>query len=160
MIQLQQGGIKMDFLTDQKILSSSQRYSSIYDHFRENYNIKTAELFLICMAIGFHKGEKIKREDKGSEFRSNYFSTKQRASFYSIVLTDPELGKEVERFNDSDFQLKAVRTVEDYAEAGMTTLVEEVFMQKWDGNKLDETYKEYEVDILSYIYNLTDETPF
>lgn len=150
----------MDFLTGQRLLYSSQRYSSIYDHFRENYNIKTAELFLICMTIGFHRGEQIKREDKGSEFRSNYFSTSQRASFYTVVLADPVLGKDIDRFEDNDFQLKAVKTIEAYAEAGMTTLIKEVFLQKWDGNKLDESYKEYEVDVLSYIFRLTDKTPF
>lgn len=160
MNQLRQGVNKMDFLTGQRLLYTSEKYTNIYDHFRENYTIKTAELFLICMTIGFHKGEKVKREGKGSEFRSNYFSTRQRASVYTILLTDKDLGKNVDNFEDSEFQLKAVRAIEDYAEAGMATLINEVFLHKWDGNKLDDSYKEYEVDVLSYVYNLTDETPF
>lgn len=154
------GGIKLDFLTGQRLLFTSQRYKNVYDYLREKLGLKIHEIFLLCATIGFKKGEKLKRVDKGSEFRSNYFTTQQRASFYTIVLLDQELGKNVEAFDDSDFQIKAIKTMEEYAEAGMTILVNEVFMEKWDGSKLDESYKEYEVDILSYIYNLTNEIPF
>ena len=82
----------MDFLTRQRRIFTSERFSLIYDYFRENYGIKTAELFFICVSIGFKKNKKVKRIGEGSEFRSNYFSTKQRAAVYTIILSDPELG--------------------------------------------------------------------
>jgi hypothetical protein len=42
----------------------------------------------------------------------------------------------------------------------MEILIEEVFGHRWDGNRLDTTYGEYEVDVLSYIYGDAIEVPF
>ncbi|MGR3764106.1 hypothetical protein [Rossellomorea sp. NS-SX7] len=42
----------------------------------------------------------------------------------------------------------------------MEILIEEVFGHRWDGNRLDPTYGEYEVDVLSYFYGEAIEVPF
>jgi hypothetical protein len=42
----------------------------------------------------------------------------------------------------------------------MEILIEEVFGHRWDGNRPDTTYGEYEVDDLSYIYGDAIEVPF
>jgi hypothetical protein len=55
-----------------------------------------------------------------------------------------------------DIRLK----LEAYAEGGMDILIEEVFGHRLDGNRLDTTYGEYEVDVLSYIYGDSIEVPF
>lgn len=150
----------MDFLTGQRLIFTSERYGSIYGHFIENYGIKLAELFLMAMTIGFYHNRRVERKGEGRQFRSNYFSTQERSSVYTMLLTDPEMGKAIEHFEEKEFQFKARKVMEEYAEGGMKILVEEVFMGNWDGNTLDKTYKEYEVDILSYISQLIDDTPF
>ena len=150
----------MDFLTGQRLIYTSEQYATIYDHFRENVGIKLGELFMMAMTIGFYHSKKSERMGKGREFRSNYLSTQERSAAYTMILTDPELGKRIDQFEDSQFQTDAVHMMEEYAEAGMDILTEEVFMNKWDGNTLDKTYTEYEVDILSYISQLIDDTPF
>lgn len=42
----------------------------------------------------------------------------------------------------------------------MELLIKEVFGHRWDGNNLDPTYNEYEVDLLGYIYADYNEVPF
>ncbi|MFS0862048.1 hypothetical protein [Fredinandcohnia sp. 179-A 10B2 NHS] len=150
----------MDFLMDQALLYTSKKYEEIYIHFRDKYDIKYQELFLICASIGFKKNRTNKVEGHGREFRTNYFNSKQKATAYSIILSDMEIGKNIEAFEDSDFRLRARKTLEAYAEGGMEILVEEVFGHRWDGNRLDPTYIEYEVDLLSYIYGDSVEVPF
>jgi hypothetical protein len=150
----------MDFLMEQALIYTSKEYEEIYIHFNTKLDIKYQDLFLICASIGFKKNQKKRIEERGREFRTNYFNSRQKAAVYSIILNDPDIGKNIEAFNESDFRLNARKKLEDYAEGGMKVLVEEVFGHRWDGNKLDSTYSEYEVDLLSYIYADTIEVPF
>jgi hypothetical protein len=150
----------MDFLMDQALLYTSKKYEEIYIHFNTKFDIKYQDLFLLCASIGFKKNRKKRITEKGREFRTNYLNSRQKATAYSIILSDPEIGKNIEAFEDSEFRLKARKRLEDYAEGGMEILVEEVFGQRWDGHKLDPTYNEYEVDLLSYIYADSNEVPF
>ncbi|MDA2035854.1 MULTISPECIES: hypothetical protein [Bacillus] len=150
----------MDFLMDQALLYTSKKYEEIYILFKEKYDIKYQELFVICASIGFKKNKSLKLDGHGREFRTNYLSSKQKATAYSILLSDMELGKNIESFEDSEFRLKARKRLELYAEGGMEILVQEVFGHRWDGNRLDPTYGEYEVDVLSYIYTDANEIPF
>lgn len=150
----------MDFLMEQALIYTSKEYEEIYIHFNTKLDIKYQDLFLICASIGFKKNQKKKIEERGREFRSNYFSSRQKSAAYSIILNDPDIGKNIEAFNDSEFRLNARRKLENYAEGGMKVLVDEVFGHRWDGNKLDPTYSEYEVDLLSYIYADSSEVPF
>lgn len=150
----------MDFLREQALLFSSKRFEPIYMHLNSKYDIKYADLFLLCASLGFKKNRQTPMEEKGREMRTNYFSTKQQASVYSIILSDHEIGKNIEAFEEQEFKLKARKKLESYAEGGMEVLVEEVFGRRWDGNNLDETYTEYEVDIASYIYMDINEVPF
>lgn len=142
----------MDFLMDQALLYTSKKYEEIYIHFNTELDMKYQDLFLLCTSIGFKHNRKKRPDERGREFRTNYLTSKQKATAYSIILSDSEIGKNIEAFEESDFRLKARKTLEDYAEGGMEILVEEVFSSRWDGHKLDSSYKEYEVDLLSYIY--------
>lgn len=150
----------MDFLMDQAILYTSKEYEEIYIHFNSKLDIKYQDLFLLCASIGFKKNQKKRITERGREFRTNYWTSKQRATAYSIILSDPEIGKNIEAFEDSEFRLKARKKLEDYAEGGMQVLVNEVFGHRWDGNTLDPTYNEYEIDLISYIYADSNEVPF
>ncbi|USK93076.1 hypothetical protein [Rossellomorea marisflavi] len=150
----------MDFLMDQGHLYTSAKYESIYVLFKEKYEIKYQELFLICASLGFKRNRDIPFSGHGRELRTNYLNTKQKAAAYSIILSDMEIGRNIESFEDPDFRLKARKKLEAYAEGGMDILVEEVFNIHWDGHKLDSTYKEYEIDVLSYIYEDSVALPF
>jgi hypothetical protein len=150
----------MDFLMDQALLYTSKRYEEIYIHFNSNYEIKYQDLFLLCASIGFRNDRKTSFKERGREFRTNYLNSKQKATAYSIILSDSELGKNIEAFENSEFRLQARKRLEQYAEGGMDLLVEEVFGHRFDGNKLDPTYSEYEVDLLSYVYAESNTVPF
>ena len=151
----------MDFLSEQRILYVSNRYSPIYDHFADNYNIKPAQLFLICASIGFRNLKKTTISERGKEFRTTYYDTNSKKSaVYTILLSDPELGKDIKQFADAEYKRKAMTALESYAEGGMDILTEEVFRSNWDGHKLDDTYKEYDVDIVNYINTSINKVPF
>lgn len=68
--------------------------------------------------------------------------------------------KNIEEFENPDYRLAARKKLESYAEGGMEILVEDVFKRRFDGYKLDESYTEYEVDIVSYLYMDVNEVPF
>lgn len=151
----------MDFLVDKQIVMyTSKKYENVYTFFSNNYDIKYHSLFLICATIGAKSGTSLTREEKGREFRSNYFSLDERNLVYTILLNDEIKGKDLERFKDSDFHAEARKVIENYAEGGMDVLIEEVFKEKWDGNKLDEKYKNYATDLMSYVLATINEVPF
>ncbi|AQS09899.1 hypothetical protein CLOBY_20380 [Clostridium saccharobutylicum] len=150
----------MDFLMDQHRLFTSKKYENVYFLFKEKYDISYDELFILCAAIGFKNNKRTTIGEKGREFRTNYFKRDSKATAYSIILNDPELGKQIEKFEDKEFAREARAALEEYAEAGMEILIENLFVRKWDGNKLDDSYDEYIVDIVSYVYGLSIELPF
>jgi hypothetical protein len=150
----------MDFLAEQALLYTSKRYEEIYFHLNTKYEIKYHDFFLICASIGFKKNHRRKVGERGREMRTNFFKGRQKATIYTIILSDEELGRNIEAFGEDDFPRRARKLLEEYAEGGMEILVEEVFGRRWDGNQLDKTYNEYEVDLLSYIYADSKEVPF
>lgn len=150
----------MDFLMDQALLYTSKKYEEIYIYFNTKLDMKYQDLFILAASLGFKHDRKRPVGERGREFRTNYLNTKQKATAYSIILNDPEIGRNIEAFETSEFRLKARKRLEEYAEGGMELLVEEVFGSRWDGHKLDPTYNEYEVDLLGYIYEDAMEVPF
>lgn len=150
----------MDFLSGQRIIYASERFDKIYQLFKEDYGVSIHQLFLIAMTVGFTRGKKVIRETKGREFRSNYFSAQEKAKIYVMLLNDETINRSIEEFNKEDFPNKAQKLMENYAEGGMEILIEEVFGDLWNGFKLDETYNEYDIDILSFISLESKKAPF
>lgn len=150
----------MDFLQKQMLIYSSKKYENVYILLNKEYDIPYHKLFLYCAAIGARKGMSIPVAEKGREFRSNYFSNDERNLAYSIILNDEAKGKDLERFGDDQFHAEARKVLENYAEGGMCLLVEEVFREKWDGIKLDETYMQYPVDLIDYVVVTLKDIPF
>lgn len=150
----------MDFLAEQQIIFTSKKYESIYKALNTLIDVKYHDLFMLCASIGFKNNKKLPLNDKGREFRSNYLSREQKATAYSIILNDSELGRKINKFEDREFIVKSRKRLEEYAEGGMYILVRDVFKSKWTGELLDESYGEYEVDIISYIYEQSLEVPF
>ena len=150
----------MDFLSEQALLYTSKKYEPIYMHLNSVYEMKYQDIFLLCASLGYKKNKKVPLTDRGRELRTNYFNSKQKAAVYTIILGDQEIGKNIEAFEDAKFRLNARKTLEQYAEGGMQILVDEVFTFRWDGNKLDESYTEYDLDITTYILTDSEEVPF
>ena len=150
----------MDFLSEQQLVFTSKRYEVIYKSLNNLIDVKYHDLFMLCAVIGFRNNNKLTVEEKGREFRSNYLSREQKATAYSIILNDNELEKKINRFEDREFIVKARKRLEEYAEGGMEILVNTVFKSKWNGEILDGSYDEYEIDIISYIYEQALEVPF
>jgi hypothetical protein len=48
---------------------------------------------------------------------------RQKAAVYSITLSYPEIGKNIEAFESSERRLKARRKLQEYAEGGMNGLL-------------------------------------
>lgn len=142
------------------LMYTSKKYENIYMHLNSNYDLQYHRLFLMCASLGARNSRSIIMEGKGREFRSNYFDNDERNLAYSIILNDELKGKDLDRFNDKNFFAEARKLLESYAEGGMDMLVEDVFKEKWDGNKLDESYYNYPIDILSYVVAELKEVPF
>lgn len=151
----------MDFLGQKQILMfASEKYENIYILFKKEYELPYHKLFLICATLGARSAKISSFTEKGREFRSNYFTNDERNLIYSIILNNESQGKDIEAFNNDDFHVEARKLVESYAEGGMDILVENVFREKWDGNKLDEKHKNYMLDIISYALATLKEVPF
>lgn len=151
----------MDFLASEQILFyTGEKYSSIYEHFNSEYNIKYSKLFLVCACIGFKNNILEEVVGKGKEFRSTYLKTEDRANLYTIIINDQELGRKVELFNNKEYMNNCKKKIEKYAAGGMSVLISEVFGTNWNGYNLDKEYLEYDVDIMAYVYRLINEMPF
>lgn len=151
----------MDFLTDNQIIFvTSKKYEDIYIKLRDLIEIKYHELFILCASIGFKHNKSEPVRDKGRELRSTYFDQSQKASAYTIILSDPELGMDIEKFSDEAFISTAKKVLEGYAEGGMELLIKQAFPNKFNEDMLDPRYEEYLLDILSYIYSEIQEIPF
>lgn len=150
----------MDFLQNQMLMYTSQKYENIYMLLNQEYDFAYHRLFLMCAALGARRSYSLPVEEKGREFRSNYFNSNERNLAYSIILNNESQGKDLDRFNDKAFYAEARKLLENYAEGGMEILVIEVFKEKWNGIKLDETYKNYPIDILNYVIATLKAVPF
>lgn len=151
----------MNFLKNSaSSMFGSEKYESIYKFFSEKYNNSLIELFVLSAAIGFNRNKKLKPGGRGSEFKTSLLKSEELTILYTIILSDQDIGRDILKFNDENFQREARKTLESYAEGGMAILTEEVFLQKWDGNTLDPSYEEYDVDILTYINTEVNRTPF
>lgn len=152
---------KVDFLTEQQIIfNTSKRFEDIYIKFNEIADVKYHELFILCATIGFKNNRHNKIGEKGRELRSAYLDSNQKASAYSIILNDANIGKNIDRFVDKEFVSLAKKSLEEYAEGGMELLIEEAFPTKFNNGILETRYDEYIIDMMSYVYRESIEVPF
>jgi hypothetical protein len=150
----------MDFLQNQMLMYTSKKFENIYILLNQEYDYTYHRLFLMSAALGARNSHSLPVVEKGREFRSNYFNNDERNLAYSIILNDEAQGKNLDRFNDKSFYAEARKLLENYAEGGMDILVRELFKEKWNGIKLDETYKNYPIDILNYVVAALKAVPF
>lgn len=151
----------MNFLqTSQIIFYTSKKYEEIYIHLNSELKLGYKHIFLLCATLGAKNNRKSPIDNNGREFRSSYLTNEEENILYSIILNDSDIGRNIEAFNDRDSQVQMRKLLEQYAEGGMDILVDEVFKEKWNGIKLDDSYDEYFVDMLKYTLANLQSVPF
>jgi hypothetical protein len=145
----------MDFLSEQRLMYSSKKNEEIYKFFNANHNIEIHEFFLFCVSIGFRMKKRVKFNEKGREFRSNYLKPSGRASMYSILLS-VEVGYTINDFQDKDNHKIFADILEEYAEGGLAVLITEVFRSKYIDGHLDSNYRFYISDITNFVLSNCD----
>lgn len=150
----------MDFLKDYQLIYSNEQYKRIYDYFSNEQIMTVEELFLLTTVIGFNYPDKKREIKEGPTMSGKALSNETRMRLYTMILADRELGKDITSFKEKDFQEHAVKRIEVYAAIGIQKLVQEVLIETWNGQKLNESYSDYKTDILSYIYEIAKEPIF
>jgi len=132
----------------------SKKYENIYDVLSNKKHLfKMSELFTLCAVIGFKNNMQLPVAKRGTEMRSEHFKKDCFPVIFSMILSDSDIGGDIEKFEDYEFTKSAFKKIEEYAEGGMQFLCQNVFENKWNGNTLDTEYDEYEIDILRYVYD-------
>lgn len=147
----------MDFLTGQQLVYANKKYEGIYELFKSEYGIETAELFILCASIGYKYGRKVsfEKDTANKQFRSNYLKNLGRVTAYTIMLSDVDLNIDIDDFgieNKENYN-KYIRVLEEYSEGGMDLLVEKVFRSKFISGNLDPNYRWYLVDVMNFVYS-------
>lgn len=151
----------MDFISAQGLLFTSKKYEDIYIKFKDEYSIGYADLFCLACSIGFVENLKQKVEEKGRELRVNFLNSDERATIiYTILLEDEDLNINLEDLLDKDRFYKYRKTLEEYAEGGMYYLTKNIFPSHIKDNTAVKAYNDYIIDIMSYAYDKSEETPF
>lgn len=152
----------MEFITAQGLLFTSKRFENIYLKFKNDYGISYPDLFCLVCSIGFIENKRTKLEEKGREMRVNYFSNNSEKTtiIYTILLEDKELNIEIEDLLNKDLFTRFRNVLEEYAEGGMCYLIENIFPAHIKDNTTVKAYDDYIVDIMSYVYDSYNKTPF
>src|SRR5699024_1182382 len=151
----------MSFLQEPGMLIyDSEKYDDIYIRINKEFKINYKNIFLLSASLGARKGVKLPVEKRGREFRASYLSEEEEELAYAIVLNDGDTGKNIEVFDDPEFRFKGSKVLQEYAEGGMSVLVDNVIKEKWNGIKLDSRYDNYGVDIMKYLIAELNQVPF
>ena len=150
----------MNFLSGQILMYSGDNYENVYKLLNESYDIKYHDLFVFAVQLGFKHNKREERVGKGREFRSNYLSLQQKGVLYSVILNDPKFSRNLDDLTDQDFLSRCKNTLEEYAVGGLRYLCTEAFGFKWNGVKLDESYSDYDLDLMTFIKQEFEEIPF
>ena len=151
----------MSFLQEPGLLIyASEQYDDIYMRMNKDFKMSYKNIFLLCAALGARKGERVPFEKRGREFRGTYLNEEEEQLAYAIILNDEENGKNIEVFDDPEFRSEGRRILQEYAEGGMSILVENVFKEKWNGIRLDPRYDNYGVDMMKYLLAELNQVPF
>lgn len=151
----------MDFLSDGKrLIVLDQRYDHHYDFLQKELEMDVSKLFYLCFLLGYTTGRKMDDYIPGKkQFRTSYLSEDQRSVIYTIAeeLTDYKLLKQ---FNNPDLIKTSIREFQLYSSGGMEILLEDVFSAHLINNHLNPAYKNYDYDLICYLYNRLESVPF
>ncbi len=137
---------------------TDRRYRTIYNDFKNFVAKDMHEIFFLCACLGYRKGKKKPLGRNGDDrFWSSTITPEEYASYYAMLIET----------NDMDFSVIAddrvvIATIEEYANAGMNILLEDVLgeytLSRGDDLRLDPSCsKELPKVLLAYVYEKAGE---
>lgn len=151
----------LGFLTDGKrVIKLDKRYDHHYDFLQKELDMDVASLFYLCFLIGYTTGSKKANYIPGrKQFRTSYLSEEQRAVLYTISeeISDYKLFKNL---TDQEIIGVIIKDFQLYSSKGMEILLEEVFSKQLTNDQLNHSYKNYEFDLMCYLYDRLSSVPF
>lgn len=151
----------MSFLSDGKrVIVLDRRYDEHYQVLQDELGMDISKLFYLCFLLGYRNGRKKEDFQPGKkQFRSAYLSEDQRAVLYTIAeeISDYELFKNMK---DTEMIQSIIKEFQIYSSGGMDILLEEVFSAQLVNGYLNPAYKNYDYDLLCYLYDKIEEVPF
>lgn len=151
----------MGFLSEGKrLITLDKRYDHHYDFLQKELDMDVAGLFYLCLLLGYTSSNKKDDYQAGrKQFRTSYLSEEQVAVLYT-------LGEEISNYtlfknlNDGEIVKKIIREFQLYSSGGMETLLEEVFSSQLINDHLNPSYKNYDYDLMRYLYERLEAVPF
>lgn len=148
----------MSFLNDGKrTIKADVRYDQIYTQLNSKTRMTISEIFYLCVLLGFKNNRKSDEFQSGrKEFRVTYFNESQRSILYAISNEIHEISElsQPENLNE------VIKEIQKYSNGGMDILIENVFEDRYRDGSLLDSYSNYDIDILKYIYDELTEVPF
>ncbi|CRH20589.1 hypothetical protein ACN6J9_06570 [Carnobacterium maltaromaticum] len=148
----------MKFLTEgNRTIKADAKYEDIYQQLNEKTGMGIAEIFYLCVLIGFKNQRKSEGFITGrKEFRVTYLDETQRSVLYAIANEQTPLVD----LNTAEKIKQTISEYQKYSNGGMEILIEEVFKNNCIKGHLNESYKDYDVDMICYVYDQLNEMPF
>lgn len=150
----------MDYLSNQILLYTSEKYEEIYKEINSRFKITYAQLFTLMVAIGFKNNKKVPLLKYGREFRSTYLKEDSRTIIYTILLSDKSLNIEFKDLIDNKKFKEYSKVLQEYAEGGMSFLIENIFPENIEKNTNSKNYDDYIFEIAKYVHTSCQKAPF
>lgn len=132
---------------------TDRHYRTLYNDLR-NFVVKDMhEIFFLCACLGYRESKrKPLGRDGDDRFWSSTITPEEYASFYAMVIESKNMD-----FSAIADDRKVVAAIEEYANAGMQILLEDVFtdytLSRGDDLRLDPSCsKELAKVLLAYLY--------
>lgn len=149
-----------DIFTNQIVFHTGEKYEVIYEYFVKKYKIQYNELFVFFATLGFINDSKGKREGGGREFRSTYLTSQQKSALFTIILSDSELGNDVDGLTDPQNRSNYKNLLEEYSIGGIDYLINKKLGERIKENYIQENYNFYTRDFANMIIDELEDTFF
>ena len=131
----------------------SSKYNDLYNGMKGLVINDFHELFYLCVCLGFKNKKRTNLKSAEDKFWSKTFTKDEYSVFYSIMLSENECD-----FSSINEDKKVIKVMEEYADAGMDILINEVMPEYTinNANKIDidkTISKDLVKNILFYIYD-------
>lgn len=137
---------------------TDKHYRTIYNDLKNFVAKDMHEIFFLCACLGYRKGKKRPLGRDGDDrFWSSTITPEEYASYYAMLIETNEMDFSVIRDDKV-----VIATIEEYANAGMNILLEDVLseyaLSRGDDLRIDPSCsKELTKVLLAYVYEKASE---
>jgi hypothetical protein len=153
----------MGILKDnQMIFIADSKYDSVFETLTKkdtDLRVEIKHIYILAATIGFKNSKRIKVESRGKETRTNYLSYKEESLLLNMVLADNEINN-IDEIVDDNNKIKVKNIIDEYANGGMSLIVEKGLFTRWDGENLENHDEHIIYDLSKYIISEIREIPF